>query len=509
MKVCSAAEIRAIEKIAIEERGIPSLTLMEHAAAAVRDAVLSSKRKTVAILCGPGKNGGDGFAAAKMLADAGLSVLVYALGSPDGRAEETQHYAALYTGEVRTRPDADLLRVDAIVDALFGVGFHGALAGDFHAAVELANRRRGLAAPLRVAVDVPSGVNADSGEVEGIAFDAALTVTFTLPKAGLYLLPGTLYAGRVVTANVGIPLELLGGVQSPFGTIDRVMADMAMPIRRADAHKGDFGRLLVVGGSAEYPGAVGFAANAAVRTGAGLVTAAVPSGLYPIVAPKFAEAMPRRMPEDAGGRFASEALPGLLTLQDASQAVVIGPGLGRSDALNAMIPALLAPGKCPVVVDADGIFALAAHMDVLQALSRAVILTPHDGEFARLTGGRFPPPGGLPRIECAREFAKTHRCLLVLKGHRTIVAAPDGHVFVNTTGNPGMARGGSGDVLAGMIGALLAQGLSPIHAAALGVFFHGSSGDLCANTIGEYGMTPTDMIAHIPAVLKRYNGRAW
>ncbi|MCI6907816.1 MAG: NAD(P)H-hydrate dehydratase [Clostridiales bacterium] len=508
MKVCTAAAIREIERVAIEERGIPSLTLMERAASAVRDAVKQSGRKRIVLLCGQGKNGGDGFAAAKMLADAGLSVTVYSLGDPSRRAPETAHYAALYAGEVRTAPDDGILRAEVIVDALFGVGFHGALEGDFRAAVELANRRRGPGSPLRIAVDVPSGVNADTGEVQGEAFDAALTVTFTLPKAGLYLLPGALYAGRVVTASVGIPLELLAGVRAPFGTIDRMMADAVMPVRRPDAHKGNFGRLLVVGGCADYPGAVAFAANAAVRTGAGLVTAAVPAGLYPIVAPKFAEAMPRRMPEDAAGRFSPDALPGLLTLQDASQAVVLGPGLGRSDALTALVPALLAPGKCPVVVDADGIFALAAHMDVLQTLSRAVILTPHDGEFARLARVT-PPSGGMERVACAREFAVSRRCLLVLKGHRTIVASPDGHVYVNTTGNPGMARGGSGDVLAGMIGALLAQGLSPVHAAVLGVYFHGAAGDLCANTIGEYGMTPTDMIARIPAVLKRYNGRVW
>ena len=238
------------------------------------------------------------------------------------------------------------------------------------------------------------------------------------------------------------------------------------------------------------------------------MTLAIPTGLYPVAAPRIAEAMPRRCPEDAAGRFAPEALPTLLTLQDASQAAVIGPGLGRSDALSKMVPALMAAGKCPVVVDADGIFALSQHMDVLQTLSRAVILTPHDGEFSRMFGD-MPPKGGPERLECARRFAMLNRCILILKGFRTIVAAPDGSAWVNTTGNPGMAKGGSGDVLAGMLSSLLAQGISPIHAACLAVFFHGAAGDAAANSIGEYGMTPTDIIGAIPGVLRRYNGRVW
>ena len=508
MKVSPSPEIREMERVAIEERGIDSLTLMTHAARAVAEAVKASKRKRIVFLCGTGKNGGDGFAAAQMLIEAGQDVTVYALGDPAKRAPETAHYAAAYTGEVRTAPDDGILRADAVVDALFGLGFHGALEGAYKAAVELANRRRGLTGPFRIAVDIPSGVNADTGAVEGEAFQANLTVTFTLPKPGLYLLPGASYAGRVMVAGVGVPPDLIARAKAAFGTVDRMLADTVMPLRRVDAHKGDFGRLLVCGGCAEYPGAPVFAANAAVRTGAGLVTLALPGGLFPVVAPKLSEAMPRRCAEDAGGRFAPEALPTLLTLQDASQAVVIGPGLGRSDALTKMVPALMAAGKSPVVVDADGIFALAQHMDVLQTLSRAVILTPHDGEFARMFGD-MPPKAGPERLECARRFAVLNRCILVLKGYRTIIASPDGMTWVNTTGNPGMAKGGSGDVLAGMLGSLLAQGLSPIHAACLAVYFHGAAGDAAANSIGEYGMTPTDMIGAIPGVLRHYNSRVW
>lgn len=508
LKVASAEQIRKLEQDAINAGNATSLMLMEKAAKAVCNAALAARKKRAAVLCGAGKNGGDGFAVARLLKEGGMDVCVYALGDPEKRAEETIYQESIWKGEVRRQPDADIAFAEVIIDALFGIGFHGKLEGDFERAVKFANSRRGPGAPLRIAVDIPSGVNADTGAVEGEAFRAALTVTFTLPKSGQFLLPGAEYCGRVIPADVGIPPRLLMQLPCPFGTVDRLFADRVMPLRPVTAHKGDFGRVLVIGGSVDYPGAPAFAANAAVRTGAGLVTAAVPLALYPIMAQKLAEAMPRRMPMDKAGRFAKESLPALLTLQSTAQATVLGPGLGRSDTLNELVRALLLGGQSPVIVDADGIFALAQHKDVLQVLRRPVILTPHDGEFARLLGEN-PPAAGLERLECAREFAKVNRCILVLKGYRTITAAPDGRVFVNTTGNPGMAKGGSGDVLAGMIGALCAQRIDPFLAAALGVYFHGLAGDICANGVGEYGMTPSDMIGAIPAALKRYNSRTW
>jgi len=509
MKVATAAQIRELERLTFE-RGTPSLTLMENAAAAVRDVITRTRKPgRAAILCGAGNNGGDGFAVARLLKAAGWQTVVYTFGDAAKYSDDTRINRERWDGEVRTVPDEDIARADCIVEAICGIGFRGSLEGDMKTAVEYANRRTGLNAPLRVAVDIPAGVQADTGRVEGVVFDAGITVTFTLPKPGLFLLPGALYCGHVLTANVGVPVELVAKLPSPFSTGDRMFADAVMPIRRKDAHKADFGRLLVVGGSADYPGAVCFTTNAAVRMGAGLVTCAVPRCLYPIVAPKFMEAMPRRMPQDKAGRFSPAALPALLTLQGVSQATVIGPGLGRSDALTELVAAYLRGGQCPAVVDADGIFALAAHMDVLRGLARPVVLTPHDGEFARMTGGNPPPAGGIERLETARAFARIYRCVLVLKGHRTITAAPDGRVIVNTSGNPGMAKGGSGDVLAGIIGALLCQGLEPFLAASVGVYLHGAVGDVCANGIGEYGMTPSDMIAALPQVTKKYNNRVW
>ena len=515
MRVASAAQMREIERIAIESRGIPSLDLMERAATAVTNTVMRTmaakkiEKPTVCILCGTGKNGGDGFAIARLLSDAGVKVRVYAVGEDEKRAEDTAANAARFTGEVRRKPDNGVFKADCIIDALFGIGFHGELTGDARTLVELANSRHGVSAPLRVAVDIPSGVNADTGAVEGVAFNAGITVTFTLPKPGLYLLPGAKYAGSVLIANIGIPADIFPAFQPPFIALDRSVCDTIIPTRPADAHKGHFGRVLLIGGSAEYPGAPVMAANAAVRSGAGLVTAAVPSSIYPIVSSKLTEAMPRRMVQDKAGRLSPGSLAALLTLQAGSQAVLFGPGLGRSDTMPALAEALLRGGLSPMILDADGLNAVSAHMDMLSTIKRPLILTPHDGEFARLNGGAAAPADGPARLDRARAFAVQYHCILVLKGHRTIIASPDGRLFVNTNGNPGMAKGGSGDVLAGMIAAFAAQGIDPFLAAAAGVFFHGAAGDACANSIGEYGMTPTDIVNAIPATLRRYNSRAW
>lgn len=262
-----------------------------------------------------------------------------------------------------------------------------------------------------------------------------------------------------------------------------------LPRRRPDSHKGDYGRVLIVGGSVGYTGAPVLAAGGALRSGAGLVTVAVPERVWPIVAVKCGEAMARPIstPEE------------LLSFARGCDAVLAGPGMGRTREAQALSLALLEELDCPVVADADGINALAGHMDILDGRrGRTTILTPHDGEFTRLSGG----PPGEDRVETARGFAVEHRCVLVLKGHRTVTAAPEGRCYVNQTGNPGMAVGGSGDVLAGTILSLLGQGLSPERAAAAAVWIHGRAGDLAAEDKGEYGMLPGDLIEQIPYAIR-------
>ncbi len=279
-------------------------------------------------------------------------------------------------------------------------------------------------------------------------------------------------------------------------------ADVALPRRDREAHKGDFGRAILLGGSVGYTGAPVLAAKAAVRTGAGLVTLLVPWSIYEIAALKLDSAMPWPLPADPKtGALSVEAFAGALEKLAGADAALIGPGLSRGEGAARVVRQLTGALRCPLVLDADGINALEGHIDVLDSRSdRLTVLTPHDGEFARLAG-EWP---GEDRVACARAFAQRHRCVLVLKGHRTVTALPDGRAFVNTTGNPGMAKGGSGDVLAGMVLSLLAQGLPAERAVPWAVCLHGQAGDLAAQALGEYAMAPTDLIAFLPEVLRPF-----
>lgn len=287
-----------------------------------------------------------------------------------------------------------------------------------------------------------------------------------------------------------------------------ITAEMIRPLikqRPAESHKDHYGRVLAVCGSTGYTGAAYFAAQSAVRTGSGVVTLAIPESVYPILAVKLNEPVVRPLPCDANGQICLRSLGALLCMTSRSDALLIGCGLGRSEEATRAVLALLRAATCPVVVDADGINALAEHIDVLRQTRWPVILTPHKGEFARLSG---VSPEKADQ-GAASLFAVKNRCFIVLKSHRTIIAAPDGTCLQNTTGNPGMAKGGSGDVLAGMVLSLLGQRLKPLDACCAGVFLHGAAGDRCANRLGEFGMTPTDLLREIPAVMKCYNSREW
>ena len=508
MKIAAAAQMREMDRAAIEERGIPSVLLMERAAAALAGEVeaLAGERglpRRAALFCGSGNNGGDGVACARLLRQAGWAVRAILVGkrekmTPDCREMERR---LLEAGErlydfVPGDPETDgwIAGAGVLVDALFGIGLNAAIQGEALTAVELMN----AAAAPTVAADIPSGVEADTGRILGAAVHAARTVTFTLPKAGHYVGKGGLCAGQVRVASIGIPEDLVDGGTYPVSLFDS--ADASLPRRPRDAHKGDFGRAYILGGSVGYTGAPVLAARAAVRSGAGLVTVGVPAPIWPIAAGKLLEAMPHPLPAGKDGMLSLEGDGILREKLSRAEVCLIGPGLGRGGGVASVIRRLMKDLKLPVVLDADGINALEGHIDILDGRQgRLTILTPHDGEFARLTG-RMP---GEDRLGEARDFAAAHGCCLVLKGHRTITAFPDGAVFLNSTGNPGMAKGGSGDALAGMILSFLAQGLPARRAVPLAVYCHGLAGDLAAGALGEYGMTPSDLVDRIPAVLKQ------
>ncbi|MCQ5128187.1 NAD(P)H-hydrate dehydratase [Butyricicoccus faecihominis] len=285
--------------------------------------------------------------------------------------------------------------------------------------------------------------------------------------------------------------------------IDWDFADSVLPLRAADSNKNNYGRVLCICGSAMYSGAAYFAAMGAVRMGSGVVTLASPRAAWQALAAKLHEPVICPMPEDDEGRLHQDALPQLLSLAGKADAVLIGCGLGRSDNVTKIVGTLLRETLCQIVLDADGINALDGHMDIVRQAARPVVLTPHAGEFARISGIRHPDEASLAH------FAVDNRCILLYKGHRTRVATPEGQLFENTSGNPGMAKGGSGDVLAGMIVSLCGQGLCAADAACTGAFLHGKAGDLAANELSEYGMTPSDMLHYLPRLLKRYNTREW
>jgi hydroxyethylthiazole kinase-like uncharacterized protein yjeF len=510
MKLATAAQMRELDRRAIEERKIPSIDLMERAAAGVAEAAFSllpgkPGKCRIAVLCGAGNNGGDGIAAARLLFLKGVSVRVFLAGAyekltPDA-LEETGRLSECGVELEAFDPEepgqrAWILRADVCVDALFGVGLSREIRPDstFAAAVELMNRSRGC----RVAADIASGVEADTGRILGCAVKADKTVTFTLGKAGQFVGEGALCSGEVTVWDIGIPAELVRETVCSIQSVDTDFASHALPPRKPDGHKGTFGKLLVVGGAVGYTGAPYLTAAAAVRTGCGLVSLGVPESIWPVEAVKCTSAMPFPLIEKHG-MLSEKALQKIKEKMADCQVMALGPGLGRSRQTEQLVCALLQETEKPVVLDADGINAAAAHIDVLNARrGRVTILTPHDGEFARLVPGA-PESGS--RVEAARAFAAAHGCVLVLKGHRTITATPEGNVLVNTTGNSGLAKGGSGDVLTGVIASLLAQGATPVQAAACGVWLHGRAGEMAAQFASEYGVTPEDVVQRLPAAI--------
>lgn len=505
MKLATAEQMRRLDAAAIQGRGIPSLTLMERAAQgllAAAEELAAGTEKRAAVFAGPGNNGGDGVAVAGLMLRAGWRVRCFLAGkrermSPDCRAMEERLIGLGGVLEDYDPADPDqkawAMEADVIVDALFGVGLNAPLRQPAAAAVERIN-----ASPARVvSADIPSGVETDTGRILGDAVRADVTVTFSMAKPGHFAAQGRLCAGRLIVHDIGIPADLLAGEAYTATAVDRALVSSWLPERPEDGHKGDFGRVYVLAGSVGYTGAPVLASRAAVRSGCGLVFLGVPEPIYPIAAVKSDEAMPHPLPAGEDGMLSREALAPALTRMAGCDAALIGPGLGRGQGVEEAVCAILSTVNYPLVVDADGLNALSRHMDILDGRRDCpTILTPHDGEFARLGGDLSHGD----RIRAAREFAEEHGCLLVLKGHCTVVALPDGEVFLNTTGSSGMAKGGSGDVLAGILLSLLGQGMHPVKAAAAAVWAHGRAGDLCAGRLGKRGMAPSDLIEALPQV---------
>src|SRR5467141_2330018 len=474
--------MRRVDARAVADLGIPGPTLMENAGRGAAEALLAAlperglrpRALRVAIVCGRGGNGGDGFVVARRLKRAGARPDVLLTAPADAlRGDAALKYQELRRAGIFARLVEDaakvapvLQRADVIVDALLGTGAHGAPAPLVAALIEAINAS---GRPV-VALDVPSGLPADGAAPEGPVVRAWLTPTFAAAKLALVLGPGVELAGRVSVVPIGVPAPEVARDARTFVLEPSDVAPL-FPRRPRDVHKGTYGHLLVVAGS--------LCARGALRSGVGLVTVATAASAQPTVAALSLEAMTEPLPETAAHTLAVKAREPLASLTEARAAVAIGPGLGLDHETRGLARDLVGTLARPMVVDADALTALADHLHVLRGVHAARVLTPHPGEMARLIGGTVDDVQR-DRLGVARTFATTHRVYLVLKGARTLIAEPDGRVLINPTGNPGMASGGTGDVLTGIIGALLARGIEPLGALCAAAYLHGLAGDLAA-----------------------------
>lgn len=504
MRIVSAAEMRALDQLTIEG-GTPGHVLMERAGTGATKALLElfpymrRKGRRALICAGKGNNGGDGFVIARLLRNRGVQTDVVLFGRADEvKGDAARNLRSYRRGRtaVREVTGADgldplvtcLQRADIVIDAIFGTGLSSEVRAPHAAAIELVNAS---GVPV-FAVDIPSGLHADTGHPLGTSIQAEATATFGFAKVGQVLYPGASYCGDLIVVDIGISAAAAAERPAVTWLLDRDGAARLVPTRRPDAHKGDCGHLLVVAGSFGKTGAAQLVTRAALRAGAGLVTLVGPASLYSVYASGVLEAMTQTLPDRDGQiRFDSHRLQDLV---EGKSAVVIGPGVGTHDGARQTVRWLLAKSNVPVVLDADALTCVAGKIESLSAARAPAILTPHPGEMARLLGADSSTVQA-DRVGVARRFAEEHRCVLVLKGARTVVAEPSSHAWVNPTGNPGMASGGMGDVLSGVIGGLLAQGLSPAEAARLGVYVHGAAADRAALEGGENGLIASDVIA--------------
>ncbi len=505
MKLVTASEMRELDRRASEEYGIPGVVLMENAGAAVaRTAERRWPGSTVVVLCGPGNNGGDGLVIARHLHNRGVSVVALLLTPGEKlKADAAHNYrlARSFGVPLVEQPSPAALRralreAGLIVDALLGTGLTGPVRGEIATAIAATNA---TAAPV-LAVDIPSGINSETGAVMGEAIRAEVTVTFGLPKVGMYCYPGRGYCGEIEVADISLPRALLESQGLRTELITPALAATGLPERPAALHKGEAGKLLIIAGSCGMTGAAALAALAAVRAGAGLVYLAVPEGLQAVLDAQCTEPITLPQPAIRGRWLSLAAREGLLGRAAECDAVVLGPGLGRLEETGELVRGLVTRLRGPLVVDADALFALGGYTNLLARRRGATVLTPHAGELARLRG-KATAAIQADRLHAARQTAADLGCLTVLKGAGTVCADPEGRALVNATGNDGLASGGTGDVLAGILGAFLAGGSAPLAAAAAAVYYHGRAAELYAETQAPRSLAAGDLLAYLPRVL--------
>jgi NAD(P)H-hydrate epimerase len=513
VEILTAQQMRSVDRRATRAFGLPEIVLMENAGlqvgAFLRRTFDDLAVRRIVLLCGRGNNGGDTFVLARHLRNLRIPFEAILFG----RRSEVRGSAAInlralerlgvVPREVVTRAGWAAARrsvagSDLVVDGILGTGLSRPVDGLLAKVFEDVN---GCGADV-VAVDIPSGLSGDSGEVPGPCIAADYTVTFARPKIPHIFPPAEALCGELHVVDISIPSEAVAAEKVDLDLLDEADLVPLLPVRRAGAHKGDFGHVLVVAGSRGKGGAARMCALGALRAGCGLVTAAVPSGMQAGMVSRAMEVMTEGLPETADGSLAGRGARDLLRALEGKQAVAIGPGLTTHPETKRLIRDVVLRARVPVVLDADGINAFAGEAGLLSGRKRVLVLTPHPGEMGRLAGAPTAEVQAR-RVSLAREFARSHGCYLVLKGHRSLIATPAGRVHVNPTGNPGMATGGSGDVLTGILAGLIAQGIPVENAVKLGVYLHGLAGDLAAGEVGEMPLLARDILSRFPKALAR------
>ncbi|HEY1678228.1 MAG TPA: NAD(P)H-hydrate dehydratase [Candidatus Sulfotelmatobacter sp.] len=510
MKIVTAAEMRDIDRATSERFGVPSLTLMENAGTAVAAHVLTGYpgATRIIVFCGKGNNGGDGLVAARKLHEQGKKVDVILLAdSAELHGDAAAMYARLPFSGTVVQSSSDLksvrqrLDTDLCVDAILGTGFKPPVSGLYADAIQMMNAS---GVPV-VAVDIPSGADADAmsalnGSQQGSVARADSMVTFTAPRAAHIF--GQLTSGPTVVANIGSPAEaVISSLQLNVITA-RDLAPLVGP-RPADSNKGKYGHVLVVGGSLGKAGAAAMAGISALRTGAGLSTVATPKSVLATVAGFHPEVMTEPLPESGAGTISLSSAERLEDLSKGKTVLAIGPGISRFPETSELVRSLVRKGELPIVLDADGLNAFEGRTAELSGKERTLVITPHPGEMARLAGCSIADVQK-DRLATARTFARSHDLIVVLKGHRTLVVQPDGEAWVNMTGNPGMSTGGTGDILTGMVAAMIAQNPKNVFlAVCAAVHLHGLAGDVMRESVGEHSMVATDLLQGLPEAFRR------
>ena len=514
MKVVDGTQMKQLDRTAVEKYGIPSILLMENAGIAVTEEVLKAadqcSTKEILILCGLGNNGGDGFVVARQLHQRGLSVKVRVIGEiAKIRGDARVNYDILRKIKVDIEQAADLEKLKLeirestlIVDAIFGTGLCQEINERIKQIIDEVNE----ANKVVISIDIPSGVFAKDGSLWGRAIQATKTVSLQMPKIGNINYPGADYTGELIVKEIGIPREAIldAGIHTSIITHDVVRK--ILPQRKRDTHKGDYGKVYIVAGSTGMTGAAMLTCEAVLRSGAGLLKVAIPQSLNNIMEIRLTEAITVPLPELKKGVVGISDIEKIVKTMKQSDVIAIGPGSGQTRELEEVLRNIFEEACTPIVLDADAINALAHRIEYLKQLQHPIVLTPHVGEMSRLTG--LPVEEiNRSRIEVARKYAKEWNATIILKGARTVVANPLGEIYINCTGNPGMATAGSGDVLTGIVTGFIAQGIQPFEAAMAAVYVHGKAGDRAAARLGEYGLMAGDIISELPYAIKEVVGR--